>query len=208
MINEHPRSDRRNLVSCWVIKEKLLIERIDKTLSTLEIGPDYLKKLEDADYTDDQKVVELKQALTVYVRINLNTNPIYETLSQRLERIIKYTDKSKMLQDMESIVKEINELDRKIAEKGITKEEYALMATAQKYLPSEDEKELIGFVRNLLSGIGTGLFDGWQRKRSTVNEVERIFFDSCFKTFSKTLEPSSIVQLSEELMKFIEKYHP
>lgn len=191
-----------------LIKEKLLIEKIDKTLPTLEIGPEYLKKLEKANYTEDQKVVELKQALTVYIRINLGTNPIYETLSQRLERIIKTRDKTKMLEEMEEIVEEINELDKQIAEKGITKEEHALLTAAQKHLPDADEKELISFVRNLLSNVEANLFTGWQRKRTTINEVEKAVFHNCFKTFSKTLEPKSIMQLSEELVEFIKKYHP
>jgi type I restriction enzyme R subunit len=190
-----------------LIKEKLLIKRIDKTLPTLEIGPDYLKKLEEADYTEDQKVVELKQALTVYIRINLDRNPVYETLSQRLERIIKTRDKTKMLEDMEEIVEEINEVDRQIAEKGVTREEYALLTATQKHLPHEDEKELISFVRNLMSSIQADLFSGWQRKRTTVNEVEKTVFHNCFRAFSKTLKPKSVMQLAEELVGFIRKYH-
>jgi hypothetical protein len=186
----------------------LLTERIDKTLPTLEIGPGYLKKLEEAGYTEDQKVVELRQALTVFIRMNLGTNPIYETLSQRLERIIKYPDKFKMLKEMQEILNEINELDHQIAEKGITREESALLTATQKYFPKTDEKELIDFVRNLLSNVEPRLFPGWQRKSTTINEVERTVFATSFKTFSKILEPKAVMQLSEELMGFIQKYHP
>jgi|GEM_PF-4348344 len=57
-------------------------------LPTLEIGLDKLKNLE-SDYTYDQKVLELKRVRTVYICINLGTNPIYETLSERLEHILK-----------------------------------------------------------------------------------------------------------------------
>lgn len=191
-----------------LIKDKLLIERIDKTLPTLEIGPDYLKKLEEADYTNEQRVVELERALTVYIRINLDRSPVYETLSQRLDRIVKTRDKSKMLQEMEEIVEEINELDKQLAEKGITREEHALLTVTQKHEPQADEKELISFVRELLSSIEPGLFEGWQRKRITINEVERTVFDSCFKTFSKTLDAEAIVQLAQELVGFVKKYHP
>jgi len=138
----------------------------------------------------------------------LSTNPIYETLSERLERIVKTRDKTKMLQEMKEIVEEINELDRQIAEKGITREEHALLAATQKHLPHADEKELISFIRNMLSSIEAALFIGWQRKRITINEVERTVFHNCFKIFSKTLEPKSIVQLAEDLVGFIKKYHP
>lgn len=189
-----------------LIRDKLLVDRIDKALPTLEIGPDYLKKLEEAGYTGDQKIVELRQALAVYIRINLGSNPIYETLGQRLERIIKSRDKPKMLQEMEEILKEINELDWQLAQKGITKEEQALLATTQKYLPKAEEKELIDFVRKLLSTIQNNLFLGWQRKRTTINEVEKGVFDTCFKNLK--LEPKSTVQLSQELMGFIQKYRP
>jgi len=113
-----------------------------------------------------------------------------------------------MLEEMEEIVKEINLLDRQIAEKGITREEHALLTAMQKHLPHAEEKDLINFVQNLLSSVETGLFGGWQRKTTTIKEVERTVFDNCFKTFSKTIDPKSIVQLAEELVGFIKKYHP
>lgn len=91
-----------------------------------------MKKLEETDYTSDQKVAELRRALTVYIRINLGTNPVYETLSQRLERLIKSRDENQKLQGMKGIVKEINEVDKMMAEKGISKEEHALLTITQK----------------------------------------------------------------------------
>lgn len=54
-------------------------------------------------YTKDQQIMKIKRALKHHIRINLETNPIYETLSQRLTRILRSKKKDEILTELRNL---------------------------------------------------------------------------------------------------------
>jgi type I restriction enzyme R subunit len=190
-----------------LIKEKLLIDRIEVILPTFEIDKHYLKALEAKGYTREQKIMDMKQALEHHIRINLTTNPIYETLSQRLERILKSRNQPQILAELEAMVKEVAEVDDKVKQLGITKEEYALLTVAKKHNAGAAEGELISFVKHLTRQVKGKTFHGWQKNRRVVKDVEQTVFDTCFEKFSPQVNTEGISSLTEDLMKFVVRYN-
>lgn len=190
-----------------LIRERLILKKLDGSLPTFEVNREYLKKLDEQDYSQEEKILEMRQALDYHIKINLETNPIYETLSQRLDRILKTKKKSELLKELQEVVQAISEIDEQVNKRGITMEEYALLTTCGKYLPKTDEKELTSFVKDLLVETKTMLFDGWQTKVTVVKEVEKDVFDSCYEKFSRELNIVNISSMTEDLMKFIRKYN-
>jgi len=67
----------------------VILKEIDKSLPTFEIDADYLDKINKLSYDTGYEVAELRQAVKHYIRINIDLNPILESLSERLERIVK-----------------------------------------------------------------------------------------------------------------------
>jgi len=191
-----------------LIREKLIIGSLAKNLPVYEINSEYLKKLEEAGYSDDERAMEMRQALEYTLRINLETNPIYETLSQRLERILKNKDKMQLLKEMAALVGAINEVEGKAKKLGLSKEEFALLSAVKKYVVRVDDAEVVGFVKELQKNIKSKLFPGWHRKVQVLKDVEREVFDRCFRKFSGTVEVKIIASLSEELVKYLIKYNP
>jgi hypothetical protein len=51
--------------------------------------------------------MEIAEAVRNHIRINVETNPIYETLSHRLERILKIKETAQLFEELESLVQEI-----------------------------------------------------------------------------------------------------
>lgn len=151
--------------------------------------------------------MDMKTALDHHIRINLQTNPVYETLSQRLDRLLRSKSKTELLAELQTLAKEIAEIEEKAKELGISKEEYAFLSVAKKYNSTVQDKDLIPFVKGLAKEVKSKTFTGWQKNRSVLKEVEQTIFDSCYQRFSGTLDTSSISGLTEELMKFVEKYN-
>jgi type I restriction enzyme R subunit len=195
-----------------LIREKLILQKLDETMPSFEIGPEYLKKLEVSGYTEEEKVAELRGALSFHIRINLESNPVYESLSQRLERILKQKDTKRMRRELEAIVEELNQLDRQIAEKGLTKEEHALLTATQQKFKDHPEDELKPFVKQILAEIkgedGKQLFRGWQNQTQYVKEVKQRVFKCCFSKFKDKHPPKEIMALTDDLMRFITRYNP
>ncbi len=190
-----------------LIKEKLLIDRIEVVLPTFEIDKHYLKALASKEYTREQKIMDMKRALEHHIRINLGTHPIYETLSQRLDRILKSRNQSQILAELETLVKEAAEIEEKTRQMGVTKEEYALLSVVKKHNPNVAEDELISFVKGLLKHVKTKTFSGWQKNRRVVKDIEQSVFDSCFERFSSQVNTEGLSSLTEDLMKFVARYN-
>ncbi len=190
-----------------LIRDKLLIDKIEVVLPTFEIDKHYLKTLEGTGYTREQKVLDMKRALEHHIRINLQTNPVYETLSQRLDRILRSKNKAEIMAELESLVKEIASIEEEAKKLGVSREEYALLSVAKKRDPKLPEQELVSFVRGLARRVKDRTFTGWQKNRSVVKEVEKEVFDACYQRFSPALDTESISGLTDELMKFVEKYN-
>jgi type I restriction enzyme R subunit len=190
-----------------LIKEKLLIDKIEVILPTFEIDRHYLKTLDETGYTTEQKIMEMKRALEYHIRINLESNPIYETLSQRLTRILRSKKKSEILAGLKLLADEVAEIEEQTKRMGISKEEFALLNAAKKYDSKLTEDELISFVKGLAKQVKTKTFTGWQRNPGVVKDVEKSVFDSCYQAFSTRMDTAKVSSLTDELMKFVAKYN-
>jgi type I restriction enzyme R subunit len=192
-----------------LIKEKLVIQTLEKILPTFEINRDYLKSLEREKLAKGQRIMEMKAALESRIRINLERNPIYESLSRRLERIVKIKNESQLESELRQLVQEVAEVEERARAMNVTDEEFALLNAVKKYVEKAEDSELIPFVRELLKDVKAGgrLFKGWQRKASVTKEVQQVVFDKCFEKFRDALEVEKIMGLSEEMENFIERYN-
>src|SRR5665647_1983903 len=191
-----------------LIREKLLVEKLEKDLPLIEIDKDYLQKLDSHKFTKRQKAMEIAEAVRNHIRINVETTPIYETLSHRLERILKIKETEQQLEELDSLVKEIVEVDEKALKLSISKEEYALLNVSKNYLSNRNENDLTTFVKELDREIKPTLFPGWWRKVKMATEVEQTLFEKCYRKFESDLDVRQLSSLTEELMNFIIRYNP
>lgn len=86
--------------------------------------------------------MEIAEAVRNHIRINVETNPIYETLSHRLVRILKIKETAQRFEELENLVQEIVEVDARTQEVGLSKEEYAFLNVVKNYLSNRSENDL------------------------------------------------------------------
>lgn len=81
---------------------------------------------------------------------------------------------------MELLVGDIIETERRAKELGLSKEEFALLNVAEKYVHNESDAVLIAFTKRVADEIKPRLFPGWWRKVQVTTEIEKMLFDACF----------------------------
>jgi len=189
-----------------LVRREVKIKQIEQEIPIFRIDEEYLKKLDGAGYSEPQKISELSSAISNHIRVNLERNPIYETFSQRLKRIMSLLDRKRKREELEKLVGDIVEFERKRKELGATKLEYAMMGALKKVVRKSDE-ELLSLVKKLLSVVEGQLFKGWSKKKVIKVEIARRLFDACMQELSgEKLQLNTISKTSDELLKFLERY--
>ena len=168
-----------------LIRKNLVVEKIEKKVPTFKIDKTYFDKLDKAGYTKKEKIIIGQVAIRRYIRIRLETNPLYETLGERLQRILKLRDQTTILQELQKLIEEINKIEEKAENLGITEIEYALLSAVKKHIPGLSEKELVPFITTLHKEAKEHLFEGWQDKKNVVMKIEQIIFDHIIEQFPK-----------------------
>ena len=213
IFNKHLRSGKESLKpymekTAQLIRENVILKEIDRSLPTFEIDANYLDKIDKMSYDTVYEVAELRQAVKHYIRINIDLNPVLESLSERLERIIKGKDPEEVKKGLRELIAEINRMEAELVEKGITREEHALLAVIQKEVPSMPDSDLIPFVKSLSKKLDQTslLFKGWHTKSETRKEVQRLIFGDCFSYFRDKVEPAKILDLTDGMMEYVTKF--
>jgi hypothetical protein len=213
IFNKHLRSGKESLKpymekTALLIKGSVVLKEIDKSLPTFEIDANYLDKINKANYDTYYEVAELRQAVKHYIRINIDLNPVLESLSERLDRIVKGKDPEQVKIGLRELITEINRMEAELVEKGITREEHALIVVVQKQVTSVPESELIPFVKMLSKKLDQTplLFKGWHTKSETRKEVQRLIFGDCFGFFRDRVEPAKILDLTDGMMEYVTRF--
>jgi hypothetical protein len=151
----------------------------------------------------------MKAALESHIRVNLERNPVLESLSRRLERIVKIKNESQLESELRELVEEVAAVEEQARKMNLTDEEFALLSAAKKYVAKAEDSELVSFVRDVVTHVKAAerLFKGWQRKTSVTKEVQQVLFDKCFDKFRDTLNVEKITALSQEMEQLVEKYN-
>jgi len=151
------------------------IQNLKKDTPVIAFDSDYLKKLEEKIKTKEEKTANIVFTLNRIVLVDRYSNPVYETLSDIVQRILeKWRSKTKdyesIYQEGVKIVEEINALSARQKELGLTDLEYSVLLILEKQFPRvnwlDDIKELTNVIKDKL-------FPGWTLQKTVMKEVER-----------------------------------
>jgi len=187
-----------------MIRESVQIMRIGE-IPVFKIDRTYLKKLEGLGYTEEQQIMEMKQAIWYHIRINLSRNPVYETIGARVKRIVEELDGQRLLDALKEIVDEINRIEEERKHLGLAPEEYGLLQVVKKYVTRLDDRAGSSFVRSLLDTTKPKLFNGWTDKRAVVQSIEKHVFDECYKRFRDELDNKEILSMAEDTVGYLQR---
>ncbi|HDM36732.1 MAG TPA: HsdR family type I site-specific deoxyribonuclease, partial [Candidatus Syntrophoarchaeum butanivorans] len=152
------------------------IERLEKELPVIVFDENYLRKLEENVKSTKEKAANILFTLNRLVLVDRHKNPVYESLVERVERLLKlWREKTK---DYEMIyregvrtIEEMESLSCRQKELGFSDMEYALLLTLEKKLGRNED--LVEDVRRLSKALSPYMFRGWTAQATSRKQVER-----------------------------------
>jgi len=153
------------------------IDKIKKEFPTLKLDEHYLEKLEKTFPDMESKVSDMVFTLNKYVLVDKYRNPVYESIADKVDRIIKNwkerkTTLKETYSNLKRIFQELKESTRRKRELHLSDAEYyTLVILEEKLKELGKTEELVEIVREMNKQIKEKIFKGWSTKPSAVKEV-------------------------------------
>jgi type I restriction enzyme R subunit len=152
------------------------IDTLEKDLPIITFDSDYLEKLEDKVKSKKEKAANILFALNRLVLVERHRNPIYESLVEKVERLLelwkeKTKDYKKIYLEGTNIFQDITTLSERQKSLGFSDTEYAMLLELEKKL--DGKVELISEVKNLSKQLEQYMFSGWINQTTVKKEAER-----------------------------------
>ncbi|MDD3726586.1 MAG: DUF3387 domain-containing protein, partial [Candidatus Ratteibacteria bacterium] len=192
------------------IYKTIEVENIKKNMPLISFDKNYLEKLDKNIETTEEKAANIVFALNRLVLVEKGTNPVYESLSEKVERIVQmWKDKKKNYDEIYrqgvAIINEMEELTRKQKDLHLTDMEYSIYLVLKEKFP---ESDLIPALKELKNKLKDKIFWGWATQKTAVKEVEREIRRFLRRHVKQpyNLDIQEIDILSEKIKENIEKY--
>jgi type I restriction enzyme R subunit len=152
------------------------LAQIERQYLTIQFDADYLKNLQEKIKTKQEKAANILFTLNRFIIIDKHRNPIYETLTQKVERILKLwkektKDYEKIYNQAAQIVNEITQLQTRQKQLAFTDLQYSILLTLEQKL--SPNKNLTQDVQELTNQLQAQMFKGWQTQQTTRKTIER-----------------------------------
>jgi len=152
------------------------IQNLEKQLPPIEFDEDYFRKLEEATVSNEEKAANIVFTLNRLVLVEKHKNPIYESLVEKVERILelwkeKTKDFEKIYTEGLAVITDIEKLSQRQKELGFTNLEYSLLLTLEKHISSD--RNLTYEVKELSEILNKHLFEGWDIQPTARKSIER-----------------------------------
>src|SRR3990170_2327274 len=152
------------------------LDDIDKQYPTIQFDADYLKSLQEKIKTKEEKAANILFTLNRFVIIDKQRNPVYESLVEKVERILKLwkektKDFEKIYNESAQIYQEIQALQNRQKQLAFTNLQYATLLNMEKTLGTNTD--LTKDAQELTTLLQPYLFKGWQYQQTARKSVER-----------------------------------
>jgi type I restriction enzyme R subunit len=152
------------------------LEDIDRQYPTIQFDADYLKNLQEKLRTKEEKAASILFTLNRFIIIDKQRNPIYESLAEKVERILKLwkektKDFEKIYNESAKIYQEIQQLQNRQKQLAFTNLQYAMLLNMENSLGTGTD--LTKDAQELTTLLQPYLFKGWQYQQTAKKSVER-----------------------------------
>jgi type I restriction enzyme R subunit len=183
---------------------------IERRYPIVPFDENYLKNLQEKIETREEKAANILFTLNRFIIVDRHRNPIYESLTERVERVLKLwnektKDYGKIYNESVQIVNEIQRLQTRQRQLNFTDLQYAILLTLEQTLPPT--KDLIQDVQELTALLQPYLFKGWQTQQAIKKTIEREirkFIRKYIKQHGLTMQ--ELNQLHKEITEKVKTY--
>ncbi len=186
------------------------LENLHKDLPALSFDENYLRNMEEKVKSNEEKAANIVFTLNRLVLVEKHKNPVYESLAEKVERILKlWKEKTKDFERIYNegveVVRKIEKLVQRQKEIGFSDMEYSLLLGLEKNFG--EDGELIRDVKELSERLRGHIFSNWavqQTARKNVQREVRRFVRKYVKRYGLKLD--DLDKLYQNLMERVENY--
>ncbi len=186
------------------------IKKLETDLPIVAFDEGYLKALEERVKSRKEKAANILFTLNRLVLVERHRNPIYESLVEKVERLLelwkeKTKDYERIYREGVIAINEIKSLSERQKSLGFSDLEYSLLLALEEKFGKEEE--LVSEVRDISERLKNYMFPGWFNQPTVEKNVEREVrrFVRGFKgKYSMTLEEMD--QLYKKLIERVKNY--
>ncbi|NLU03802.1 MAG: HsdR family type I site-specific deoxyribonuclease [Methanothermobacter sp.] len=183
---------------------------IESKLPVIEFDSDYFENLRKVRDIRDKAALTV-YTLNSYVLRNGTRNPIYESVAEKVERLLeqwreKTMDYEELYREGAAIIREIWKEERRMKELGLDEKEFAVLMTLRgRGIPEDKLKE---YAVALTEEVDGNIFPGWTSQESVKRNVMRIIRVFLLRNLPKDAPKRRQIadEAQEDLMKIFERY--
>jgi type I restriction enzyme R subunit len=196
-----------------MIQEHIELGEINEKAPVFVVDDSYLKRLDGTELEEKDKELTLENRLRATLRIKSEDLPIYKTLQERLESVIKRRDEE--VDDtyslLCSIMNDLNETQEQELSSDLSMGERAISQLLKQKIDNDELVSLITSDINTIAEEQTKDFANWQIQDSVVAKI-RVDIIKKLVELSRThsaisKEKVDYIPFAEQVMKYIIQYY-
>jgi len=151
-------------------------KKLEKDLPMINFDENFLRNLEERIKSIEEKAANIIFTLNRFVLVEKVKNPIYESLTDKVERILKLwkektKDYERIYREGIEIIKEKEKLHKRQKEMGFSELEYSLLLALEKRFGKD--KDLIKNIEELSKILNISMFTDWTCQPTARKKIER-----------------------------------
>lgn len=152
------------------------LENIQQQLPTIQFDENFLQELDEKAKTKEEKAANIFFTLNRYVLVEREKNPVYETLAEKVEKLLKlWKQRTKNYEQIyaegSGILQELNQLESRRKQLNFDSLHYSLLLTLEKQFGAN--LGLTQDVKELAATLKTFMFKDWQTQQTARKNIER-----------------------------------
>lgn len=175
------------------------VDAIQHLPTRIVINEDFVRDLNAADKTRETRAANIAFALNKLVLVDRHQNPIYESLIERVERLMKLWQNRQhelVFKEGSKIVGEVLALQKQQQELGLTDAEMGLWLSIKDVLEVQEDAKLIDAIKQLFRDLGASMIPSWASNVELRKKVEARLREFIFKNI-KTQYGLSLDQVNQ-----------
>jgi len=194
-----------------IIHKNTEIQKLEKTLPKFTLDYKYLKKLQKSALTQKEKAPAILFALEKLVLVHQKNNPIYKTIIDQLENLIKRwqerrIDYQELFGAEEKIVGFLQDQEKEREELNLSPFEFGILSILERKLKT-GKNRLLKDVRNIIELIEEDLIENWRENpilKQNIEKNTRTYLLGLKKDYGLSYEEFD--DFHKELISFINDY--
>jgi len=161
-----------------IIHQETEIQKINQSLPAVKLGIDYLDKIRKSSLTAEEKAVNILFTLEKLVIVDQRKNPVYKTILDHLEELIKKWQERKieyqeLFQEENKIIDFIQEKEDERKELNLEPFEFGMLSLLNQRLPEKNQTKLREFINEIINTIREDLIENWRENSTLKQNIER-----------------------------------